>query len=335
MNVKHFNNKKILITGADGFIGSHLVESLVKKGFNVKAFVFYNSFNSLGWIDTLPIKVKNELEIISGDIRNTDIVRKSISDCNTVIHLAALIAIPFSYYSPEAYVNTNIMGTLNVLQSAKDYELEKIIITSTSEVYGTAKYTPIDENHPKQGQSPYSATKISADYLAESFHKSFQMPITIARPFNTFGPRQSARAVIPSMISQLLSGEENIKSGDLMPTRDFVFIKDTVNGFLEILNSSKLIGTDCNICTEKEISIGDLLNLLIKIINPSAKAKYEKKRTRPKNSEVHRLLGSNEKITSLTNWKPLYSLEDGLRETIDWFKIKDNLKMYKHNEYNI
>ena len=259
--------KKVLVTGADGFIGSHLTEQLIKDGYSVKAFSYYNSFNSWGWLDTLPKDILDEIEIFTGDIRDPNGVRESMKGIDEVFHLAALIAIPFSYNSPDSYVDTNIKGTLNVLQAARDLDTKRILITSTSEVYGTAKYVPIDENHPYQGQSPYSATKIGADRIAESFYRSFNMPISIVRPFNTYGPRQSARAVIPTLITQLLSGKEEIKLGSLTPTRDFNYVKDTVNGFIEISKSEKTIGEEINIATQNEISIGDLAKEIINQIN--------------------------------------------------------------------
>lgn len=324
---------KILVTGADGFIGSHLTETLLEQGYEVKAFTFYNSFNSWGWLDTLPKDKLNQIEIFSGDIRDPNGVYEAMKDVDQVFHLAALIAIPFSYHSPDSYVDTNIKGTLNVLQAARKLETSRILITSTSEVYGTAKYVPIDESHPFQGQSPYSATKIGADRLAESFYRSFSLPITIVRPFNTYGPRQSARAVIPTIISQLLAGKEEIKLGSLTPTRDFNYVKDTANGFIEIARSNKTIGEEINIATQKEISIGELANEIISQINPKAKIVCEDARLRPEKSEVNRLLGSNEKIKKLTNWYPKYTLEDGIRETIEW--IKNNMHSYKTDIYNI
>lgn len=327
--------KKALITGADGFIGSHLTELLIKEGYDVKAFVYYNSFNSWGWLDTLPKDILNEIEIFSGDIRDPNGVRNAVRGVDEVFHLAALIAIPFSYHSPDSYIDTNIKGTLNVLQAARDYETDRVLITSTSEVYGTAQYVPIDEKHPYQGQSPYSATKIGADRLAESFYRSFNMPISIVRPFNTYGPRQSARAVIPTIITQLLSGEKDIKLGSLSPTRDFNYVKDTVKGFLEIAKSMNTIGEEINIATQNEISIGELANELIRQINPEAKIICEEERLRPEKSEVNRLLGSNEKIMRLTNWKPEYSLESGIADTIEWFKNPNNLSRYKSNIYNL
>ncbi len=327
--------KKILVTGADGFIGSHLTEELVKQVYEVRAFVFYNSFNSWGWIDSFPEEIKNKIEIFAGDIRDPNGVRVAMESCDTVFHLAALIGIPFSYHSPDSYVDTNIKGTLNILQAAKLLNTKRVLVTSTSEVYGTAQYVPIDEKHPFQGQSPYSATKIGADRIAESFFRSFGLPVTIVRPFNTYGPRQSARAVIPTIISQLLSGLEKIILGDLTPIRDFVYVKDTVNGFIEIAKSQKTIGEEINIATQSEISIGDLAQTIINIISPRAKIICDKQRIRPEKSEVKRLCGSNEKLKKLTNWQQLYSLKDGLKETIDWFSNKENLKRYKYDIYNV
>lgn len=325
--------KKVLVTGADGFIGSHLVEELLKEGYDVRAFVYYNSFNSWGWLDTLPKEKLDKIEIFSGDIRDPNGVREAMKGVDEVYHLAALIAIPFSYHSPDSYVDTNIKGTLNVLQAARDLNTKRILVTSTSEVYGTAKYVPIDEEHPYQGQSPYSATKIGADRIAESFYRSFNMPITIVRPFNTYGPRQSARAVIPTIITQLLSGVKEIKLGSLSPTRDFNYVKDTVRGFIEIAKSDKTIGQEINIATQQEISIGELAEELIKQINPNAKIVCDEIRLRPENSEVNRLLGSNKKIKELTNWEPKYSLEEGLRETIEF--LKNNMDKYKSDIYNL
>lgn len=325
--------RKVLVTGADGFIGSHLTELLVKSGYQVKAFVYYNSFGTYGWLDTLAQEIKNEIEVFYGDIRDPNGVRKAVKGVDGIFHLASLIAIPFSYSSPDSYVDTNIKGTLNVLQAARELDTSKILVTSTSEVYGTAQYVPIDEKHPYQGQSPYSATKIGADKLAESFCRSFDMPISIVRPFNTYGPRQSARAVIPTIIGQLLSGKQEIKLGALKPTRDFNYVLDTVNGFKAIYESSNTIGEEINIATMKEIAIGDLADEIIKQINPSAKILCDEERLRPKESEVDRLLGSNEKIKRLTDWKPQYTLEQGISETITW--MKDNLSNYKTDIYNI
>lgn len=325
--------KNILITGADGFIGSHLVEKLVENGEKVKAFAYYNSFNSWGWLDTLPKQIMNEVEVFTGDIRDPNGVKEAMKGMEEVYHLAALIAIPFSYHSPDTYVDTNIKGTLNVLQAGRELETSRLLITSTSEVYGTAQYVPIDEMHPYQGQSPYSATKIGADRLAESFYRSFDMPISIVRPFNTFGPRQSARAVIPTIITQLLAGKEEIELGSLSPTRDFNYVKDTANGFIEIANSKQTVGEEINIATQDEISIGQLAEELIRQINPNARIISDNQRLRPENSEVNRLLGSNEKIKRLTNWQPQYSFEEGISETIEFFK--KNLDKYKTDIYNI
>ena len=327
--------KTVLVTGADGFIGSHLTEQLVKDGYKVRAFSYYNSFNSWGWLDSLPKEILNEIEVFTGDIRDPNGVRESMIEIEEVFHLAALIAIPFSYHSPDSYVDTNIKGTLNILQAARDLGTKRILITSTSEVYGTAQYVPIDEEHPYQGQSPYSATKIGADKLAESFYRSFNMPISIVRPFNTYGPRQSARAVIPTIITQLLSGKEVINLGALTPTRDFNYVKDTVSGFIEISKSNKTIGEEINIATQEEISIGQLAQELINQINPNARIVCDEERLRPNKSEVNRLLGSNNKIKKLTNWKQKYNLKSGLKETIEWFRNKDNLLKYKSDIYNI
>ena len=324
---------KVLVTGADGFIGSHLVERLMEEGHEVKAFVYYNSFNNWGWLDTFPKEKLEQIEIFQGDIRDPNGVREAMKGVDEVFHLAALIAIPFSYHSPDSYVDTNIKGTLNVLQAARDLETSRILVTSTSEVYGTAQYVPIDEKHPYQGQSPYSATKIGADRLAESFYRSFNMPISIVRPFNTYGPRQSARAVIPTIISQLLVGKEEIKLGSLTPTRDFNFVKDTANGFVEIAKSDKTIGQEINIATQQEISIGQLANEIIEQINPNARIICDEQRLRPENSEVNRLLGANAKIKELTNWEPKYTLKEGISETIEW--MKGNMKSYKTDIYNI
>ncbi len=324
---------KVLVTGSDGFIGSHLTEELVKKGYQVKAFAYYNSFNNWGWLDTLPEDIMKNIEIFQGDIRDPNGVEEAMKGVDAVFHLAALIAIPFSYHSPDTYVDTNIKGTLNVLQASRKVGIQRTLVTSTSEVYGTAQYVPIDEKHPFQGQSPYSATKIGADRLAESFYRSFQLPVTIVRPFNTYGPRQSARAVIPTIITQLLAGKTEIKLGSLTPTRDFNYVKDTVNGFISILESDRTVGEEINIATQKEISIGQLAQELIRQINPDAQIVCDEERLRPKKSEVNRLLGCNEKILRLTDWKPQYSLEEGLRNTIEF--LKDNLDKYKVNVYNI
>ena len=325
--------KKVLVTGSDGFIGSHLTEELVKAGYNVKAFVYYNSFNTWGWLDTLPSEVMRQVEVFQGDIRDPHGVKVAMMGCDAVFHLAALIAIPFSYHSPDAYVDTNVKGTLNVLQAARELGIERVLVTSTSEVYGTAQYVPIDERHPFQGQSPYSATKIGADRLAESFYRSFELPVTIVRPFNTYGPRQSARAVIPTIIMQLLAGKTEIELGALTPTRDFNYVKDTAQGFIDIFKSKNTIGEEINIATQQEISIGKLAETLISQINPNAKIICDEQRLRPEKSEVNRLLGCNKKIIELTDWKPKYSFEDGLAETIQF--IRTNLNKYKTDIYNL
>ncbi|MBR2591707.1 MAG: NAD-dependent 4,6-dehydratase LegB [Oscillospiraceae bacterium] len=325
--------KKVLVTGADGFIGSHLTEELVKSGRQVRALAQYNSFGTYGWLDSLPSEIRDAVEVVTGDVRDPNGVRTMMKGVDSVFHLAALIAIPFSYHSPDSYVDTNIKGTLNVLQAARDLGTERVMITSTSEVYGTAKYVPIDEKHPFQGQSPYSATKIGADRLAESFYRSFGTPVTIVRPFNTYGPRQSARAVIPTIISQLLAGKEEIKLGSLTPTRDFNYVLDTAAGFIALEECEKAIGEEVNIATGVEISIGDLANELIRQINPQAKIVCDEQRLRPEKSEVNRLLGDNTKIRSLTDWAPKYDLSAGLAETIDWFR--GHLAGYKTDIYNI
>ncbi len=323
----------VLVTGADGFIGSHLVEELVKNGEKVRAFCYYNSFNSWGWVDTFDKEIMKNVEVFMGDVRDPNGVKTAMKGCSKVFHLAALIAIPYSYHSPDSYVDTNVKGTLNVLQATRDLNIDRLLVTSTSEVYGTAQYVPIDEKHPYQGQSPYSATKIGADRLAESFYRSFNTPITIVRPFNTFGPRQSARAIIPTIIMQLLSGASEIKLGSLTPTRDFNYVKDTVNGFVEISKHDNTIGQEINIATQKEISMEDTAKTIINLINPKAKIICDEERLRPVNSEVNRLLGSNEKIKQYTGWKPKYTFEEGISETIEWFK--NNLDRYKTDIYNI
>ena len=330
-----YKGKKVLITGADGFIGSFLVEKLIDKGAYVKAFVFYNSFNSWGWLENLSKSKLEKVEIFSGDIRDPNGVRIAMEGCEIVFHLAALIAIPYSYHSPDSYIDTNVKGTLNILQAAKILKVKRVLVTSTSEVYGTAKYVPIDENHPRQPQSPYSASKIGADSIAESFYRSFDLPLTIVRPFNTYGPRQSARAIIPTIITQLLSGQNEIQLGDLSPTRDLLYVKDTVNGFLEIAKSSSLIGHDCNIATNSEISMKDLSEEIIKQINPNARVVIDKLRLRPNKSEVYRLFGSNNKILKNTNWELKYTFSQGIKETIEWFSKPRNIINYKNDIYNI
>jgi NAD dependent epimerase/dehydratase len=326
---------KILITGADGFIGSHLTKVLVESGHEVFAFVCYNSFNSLGWLDTISDDLKNKIKFISGDIRDFNGVNEAMKNVDIVFHLAALIAIPFSYNSPDSYIDTNVKGTLNILQAARKNNIKRVLITSTSEVYGTAQFVPITELHPKQPQSPYSASKIGSDAIADSFYRSFELPVTIVRPFNTYGPRQSARAVIPTIISQLLNGTEEIKLGDISPTRDLLFVKDTVNGFIKIAQCEDLIGHEVNIATQSEISIGSLAQLIINKINPDAKIVTDTLRIRPEKSEVFRLFGSNEKLKSYTDWEPKYSLEEGLEETINWFSESKNLVKYKSDQYNV
>lgn len=322
--------KNILITGAAGFIGSHLTELCVNNGYNVKGFIHYNSVNRWGWLENS--KYINDIEIITGDIRDYDSVYSAVKRCDTVFHLAALIAIPYSYLSPLAYIKTNIEGAYNVLQSSKELDVENILITSTSETYGTAQYVPIDEKHPMVGQSPYSATKIAADHLAMSFYRSFEMPVKIVRPFNTYGPRQSARAIIPTIITQILSGQK-IKLGNLRPTRDFTFVKDTAKGFIEIAKSDKLSGEITNIGMNKEISIGELVSLISKLMNARTEIVSEAERNRPDKSEVERLCCNNEKIMNSTSWKPDYTLERGLSETIEW--LMKNIRFYKPEIYNI
>ncbi len=325
--------KKVLITGADGFIGSHLTERLVKEGANVKALSQYNSFNNWGWLED--VDCKEDIEVLCGDVRDANYVKHITKGVDVVFHLAALIAIPYSYVAPDSYIDTNIKGTLNICQATRDNNVEKTIITSTSEVYGTAQYVPIDEKHPKQPQSPYSATKIGADAIAKSFYNAFELPVVIARPFNTYGPRQSARAIIPTIITQIASGKEEIKLGDLTPTRDFNFVKDTCSGFVELAKCDKVIGEEINIGSNFEISMGDTLNIIKKIMNSNVKFVVDEQRLRPKNSEVNRLWCDNTKIRELTGFKPEYDIEKGLKETIDWFTVKDNLAKYKTNIYNI
>ncbi len=323
--------KKILVTGADGFIGSHLTELLLDKGFEVRALAQYNSFNNWGWLEGMD---REGLEVVTGDVRDPDFCRTITRGCDTVFHLAALIAIPYSYVAPDSYVDTNIKGTLNMLQAARDSEVERVLVTSTSEVYGTAQYVPIDENHPRQPQSPYSATKIGADAIAKSFYNAFDLPVTIVRPFNTYGPRQSARAIIPTIITQIAAGADEIKVGDLTPTRDFNYVKDTAAGFLALAQAPGLEGEEVNIATGREVTMQQTLETIAKVMGREVKWVTDPERLRPGKSEVRRLLGSNEKITSLTDWRPRYSLEEGLRETVAWFTDKENLKHYKSNIYN-
>ena len=323
--------KKVLVTGAGGFIGSHLTQLLVKKGYDVKAFVHYNSSNKWGWLDASD--VKNNVEVITGDIRDMDSVYAAMQGCDSVFHLAALIGIPYSYVSPQAYIKTNIEGTYNILQSARQLDVEKIMVTSTSETYGTAQYVPIDENHPMVGQSPYSATKIGADQLAISYFKSFDLPVKIVRPFNTYGPRQSARAIIPTVISQILSGKTELKLGNLTPTRDLTFVKDTANGFLQIALADGLFGEITNIGMSEEITIGELVKLIARLIGTEVQIQSDEQRIRPDKSEVERLFCNNSKILASTSWKPDYTLETGLMETIEW--IKNNLAYFKTDIYNV
>lgn len=332
MNLK---KAKILVTGSEGFIGSHLVEQLAAMGCDVRAFVLYNSFNTWGWLDTFDRKLLEKIEIFTGDIRDGRRVETAMNGIDVVFHLAALVSIPFSYESPESFVQTNINGTLNVLQAAEKLKTGRVLVTSTSEVYGTARYVPIDEAHPKSGQSPYSATKIGADRLAEAFYTSYDVPVTIVRPFNTYGPRQSARAIIPTIITRLLSGEKEITLGNLKPTRDMVYVADTVRGFICLAESEKVIGEEVNIATGREVSIGDLAKAIIDKIDPDARIVVDKKRFRPEKSEVYRLCGSNKKIKELTGWEPVYSLEQGLKETVQWFSDKRNILSYKPHIYNI
>lgn len=325
--------KKVLVTGSEGFIGSHLTERLVELGAEVTALVQYNSFNNWGWIDTFDKSIKDSIHVVTGDIREYDGMKRIIKEQEVVFHLAALIAIPYSYLSPMAYVRTNVEGTTNVLEACREYEIEKIVHTSTSETYGTARYVPIDEKHPLQGQSPYSASKIGADKIVESFYKSFNMPIATIRPFNTYGPRQSARAVIPTIISQIVSGKNEIRLGSLTPTRDFNYVKDTAEAFIKIAESDKTIGETINVGSNYEISIGDLVKNIINIIGKDVKIICDEERIRPEKSEVNRLWADNSKIKNITEWEPKYSLDKGLRETIDW--IKNNAKYFKADIYNV
>lgn len=322
---------KVLVTGSEGFIGSHLTEMLLDMGYDVRAFVLYNSFGQWGWLDTLSKEKCDALDVVMGDVRDPMFVRKAMEGVECVFHLAALIAIPYSYYAPDAYVDTNIKGTLNILNAARDLHTQRVMVTSTSEVYGTAQYVPIDEKHPFQGQSPYSATKISADRLAESYYRSFGLPVTIVRPFNTYGPRQSSRAVIPTIISQLLAGYDEIHLGSLTPTRDFVFCKDTARGFIELSRCGAAIGHEVNIATGQEISIGALAQKLIDLIRPGARIVCEEQRLRPAASEVERLLGSNELLYALTGFRPQTSINEGLKITADW--IRSHMDAYKIDHY--
>ncbi len=324
--------KKVLITGADGFIGSHLTEMLLEQGYQVKALSYYNSFNYWGWLDGW--KHPN-LEILTGDVRDPHFCKHISKEVDTIFHLAALIAIPYSYIAPDCYVDTNIKGTLNICQAAKENNVQRVLVTSTSEVYGTAQYVPIDEKHPKQPQSPYSATKIAADAIAMSFYNAFELPVVIARPFNTYGPRQSARAIIPTIITQIASGKKEILLGDLRPTRDFNYVKDTCKGFIELANCDAAIGQEVNISSNYEISMRDTLELIADIMKADVKFIEDEQRLRPKNSEVFRLWGDNTKINTLTGFSPSYTIEAGLRETVKWFQEKENLRKYKSGIYNV
>lgn len=329
----NLNGKKVLVTGAEGFIGSHLTERLVELGAEVTALVQYNSFNNWGWIDTFDKNVLDSIKVETGDIRELDCMNRIIKGQEVVMHLAALIAIPYSYLSPMAYVRTNVEGTTNVLEACRMHDVQKIVHTSTSETYGTALYVPIDEKHPMQGQSPYSASKIGADKMAESFYKSFNMPIATIRPFNTYGPRQSARAVIPTIISQILAGKKEIKLGSLTPTRDFNYVKDTAEAFIKIAESDAAIGEVINAGSNYEISIGDTVKKIIDIIGHDVDIICDEERLRPEKSEVNRLWADNEKIKEITGWTPKYSIDDGLKETIQW--IKNNMDKYKTDIYNV
>jgi NAD dependent epimerase/dehydratase len=330
---------KVLVTGADGFIGSHLTEALLKNGHDVRAFVLYNSFNSWGWLDHAPKAMRDKLDVFAGDIRDPNGVRTAMKDCDAVLHLAALIAIPYSYHSPDTYIDTNIKGTLNVLQAARDLGVKRVIHTSTSEVYGTARFVPITEEHPLQGQSPYSASKIGADQLAYSFYASFNLPVVIARPFNTYGPRQSARAVIPTIITQLANGQKDIKLGAVSPTRDFNFVNDTVAGFIAALESDDGLGEVINFGSNFEISVGDTAQLIAEVMNKEIKIITDEARIRPENSEVERLWADNTKAKQLLNWQPAYGgregFKRGLAETVEWFLNPANLAAYKADRYNI
>lgn len=311
------------------------MEALLQKGADIRAFVCYNSFNSWGWLDSLPQKSLSGIDVFAGDIRDPHGVAKAMKGCDAVFHLAALIAIPFSYHSPDAYVDTNIKGTLNVLQAARNQGTEKLIVTSTSEVYGTARYVPMDEKHPFQGQSPYSASKIAADRLAESFYRSFNLPVSIFRPFNTYGPRQSARAFIPTIITQLLAGSLEIRLGNLAPTRDMNYVGDTAAGFIAVMEANETIGEEINLASGLEHAVGDVARELVSQINPRARILLDSGRVRPENSEVERLLGCNKKLRALTGWAPQVGLREGLEKTIAWFRIPENLARYKAHAYNL
>lgn len=325
--------KKVLVTGADGFIGSHLTELLLERGYHVRALAYYNSFNSWGWLED--ISPNTQMEIVTGDIRDPNFVRQIMTGIETVYHLAALIAIPYSYLAYDSYVDTNVKGTLNICQAARDLGATRVLSTSTSEVYGTAQYVPIDEKHPRQPQSPYSATKIAADAIAMSFYNAFGLPVTIVRPFNTYGPRQSARAVIPTIITQLANGAKEVRLGDLTPTRDFNYVKDVCRGFLALGQCDNAIGKEVNIATSSEISMSELFEQIRKLMGSSAVSISDAQRKRPMTSEVYRLLGDNSLITELTDWHPQYAIEQGLKETIEWYSDKNNLRKYKADIYNL
>lgn len=327
--------KKVLVTGADGFIGSHVVEALQEASYQVRAFCWYNAFNSLGWIDSLHPSIKSNLEIFMGDIRDAAAVKKAATGCDYIIHLAALITIPHSYHAPESYVQTNVTGTLNVLEAAREKGIKHTVICSTSEVYGTATQVPIEEIHPALPQSPYAASKIAADALAVAYNKSFGLPVTIARPFNTFGPRQSARAIISTLITQLLAGGNKVFLGNISPSRDFLYVKDTALAFVKLLELKNPSAESFNICSGSEITVGDLANLLISKINPSAKILVDKTRLRPENSEVYRLLGNYGKIEKATGWQPHHAFEIALDLTIEWYRNPENQKLFKPFQYNI
>ncbi|MDE6116802.1 MAG: NAD-dependent 4,6-dehydratase LegB [Duncaniella sp.] len=324
--------ERVLVTGADGFIGSHLVEALLDEGYSVRALSQYNSFNNWGWLEDVN---NSDLEVVTGDVRDPNFCRHITAGCATVYHLAALIAIPYSYVAPDSYVDTNIKGTLNMCQAARDCGVKRLVVTSTSEVYGTARYVPIDEKHPKQPQSPYSATKIGADAIALSFYNAFNLPVVVARPFNTYGPRQSARAIIPTIITQIASGEREIKVGDLSPTRDFNFVKDTAAGFIALGRAEGIEGKEINIATGTEVSMKDTLETIARLMGEDVRYVVDPARLRPSGSEVFRLCGDNTLIKSLTDWSPRYDLEKGLAETIDWFTRKENLAKYKSGIYNV
>ena len=327
--------KRALVTGADGFIGSHLTEALLDTGASVRALALYNSFGTWGWLDTIPRPTLDAVEVITGDVRDPHGMRAAMSGVDVVFHLAALIAIPYSYHSPDSYVDTNVSGTLNILQAARDLATERVVVTSTSEVFGTARYVPIDEAHPRQGQSPYSATKIAADALAEAFHHSFELPVTIARPFNTYGPRQSARAVIPTIVSQLAAGKREIRLGALHPTRDLTFVSDTCAGFIALAGCDAAVGRDVNMGSGREISIGDLARTLIALVEPQARLVTDEARLRPTGSEVERLLADTTLMRELTGWTPGIPLEEGLARTVAWLSEPENLRRYKVDIYNV